>query len=213
MKNDIERLFSFPARRILRKLIDKTPPRFRILVAGSIRLIVGADVTTQSGWIPTQASQLNLLNHADWTRLLRGRKVSAILSEHVWEHLSMEEGRLAAKTCFEFMKPGARIRVAVPDGHFPGIAYLEQVRPGGSGFGSDDHKVLYTIETLTETFEAAGFVVKPLEYFDKNGAFYTCEWDPADGGMIQRSSRYDERNQGGELRYTSIIIDAFKPSV
>ena len=58
-------------------------------------------------------------------------------------------------------------------------------------------------------FEKEGFKVNLLEYFDQEGKFHFLEWDPAEGNII-RSKRFDERNQDGNLRYTSIILDAYK---
>jgi predicted SAM-dependent methyltransferase len=101
------------------------------------------------------------------------------------------------------------MRVAVPDGFHPDLQYIEDVRPGGTGFGADDHKVLYDHSTLSQLFEKAGFEVQLLEYFDRRGAFRRADWLENEG-RINRSSRFDPRNQDGTLRYTSIILDARK---
>lgn len=97
----------------------------------------------------------------------------------------------------------------MPDGYHNKEEYINYVRPGGSGAGADDHKVLYTYKSLTKIFQDAGFHVKLLEYFDENGKFHFTEWNERDG-MIHRSVRFDERNCNDELNYTSIIIDAVK---
>lgn len=41
-----------------------------------------------------------------------------MLAEHVWEHMTKEEGIMAAKHCYEFLQDGGYIRVAVPDSNF-----------------------------------------------------------------------------------------------
>lgn len=41
--------------------------------------------------------------------------VDAFLAEHVWEHLSLEDAHRAARNCHEFLRPGGRLRLAVPD--------------------------------------------------------------------------------------------------
>lgn len=150
-----------------------------------------------------------MLDAEDWLRYFSPNSVTAILAEHVWEHLSVEDGKIAAMNCYRFLKPGANLRVAVPDGNHPDQSYIDAVKPGGSGIGSDDHKVLYNHKTLAEVFQSAGFQIKPLEHFDESGQFVAREWNK-DDGMIVRSQRYDERNQGGALAYTSVIIDAMK---
>ena len=136
--------------------------------------------------------------------------MDAILAEHVWEHLDCRAALVAAQNCFTYLQPGGYIRVAVPDGLHPDEEYIDRVKPGGWGEGSDDHHVLYTYRTLEAVFALVGFETRWLEYFDERGTFHYQEWSPADG-MIQRSSRYDRRNRTRELAYTSIILDARKP--
>ena len=101
------------------------------------------------------------------------------------------------------------MRIAVPDGLHPDPAYIDQVKPGGSGSGSDDHKVLYTYKTLSKLLESVGFEIRLLEYFDEEGKFHYSEWSP-DDGMIRRSSRFDQRNTVVPNAYTSLILDALK---
>ena len=132
-----------------------------------------------------------------------------MLAEHVWEHLTIDQGLEAAQRCFEYLKPGGYLRVAVPDGFHPDELYRHRVRPGGSGAGADDHRVLYNHITLADIFEKAGFRVDLLEYFDSEGKFHFVDWNPEDG-KINRSWRFDRRNEDGATNYTSIILDAYK---
>jgi len=154
--------------------------------------------------------QLNIVVEKDWERYFQRDSVDALLAEHVWEHLTYEEGRTAAQLCFAFLRPGGRLRIAVPDGMHPDPDYIKAVKPMGSGPGSEDHKVLYTWKSLTSVLDSVGFVTRPLEYFDDRGNFIAAEWDP-EGGMITRSARFDTRNRDGILHYTSIVFDALKP--
>ena len=87
--------------------------------------------------------------------------------------------------------------------------YIDAVKQSGNGPGSDDHKVLYNYKTFSDIFCKAGFDVELLEWFDEKGDFNLKEWDK-DAGMIHRSKRYDQRNEDGQLTYTSIILDAVK---
>jgi len=173
------------------------------------RLVVGASGVYEEGWIPTDVHTLNLLTPKRWLLFFKYDSVNAVLAEHVWEHLTLEEGKKAAATCWLFLKKNGYVRIAVPDGYHPNKEYIDYVKPGGHGIGADDHKVLYTYKTLSKVFEDAGFKIKLLEYFDENGQFHFTEWS-RDDGMIHRSSRYDDRNQDGVLKYTSLIIDAVK---
>ena len=173
------------------------------------RIVVGSGNVFDPGWIPTAIEYLNLINQKDWCRYFRPNSIDAILAEHVWEHLTKEEGITGAKICFTFLKPGGYLRIAVPDGLHPDTNYIERVRVNGTGPGAKDHKVLYTYKTLRDIFSTAGFRVDLLEWFDENGKFHYNKWDRIDG-TIHRSKRFDKRNENGKLNYTSIIIDAIK---
>lgn len=181
--------------RRLRKHLRETPAR---------RIVVGASAIFEPGWIPTEVEYLNLLRETDWRRFFAEASLEAILAEHVWEHLTLEEGLQAARLCHRFLKSGGYLRLAVPDGGNPDPAYLRQVQ-----VGVDGHQVLYTHETLGHLLQQADFSVTWLEHFDSGGTFHHCDWSPA-GGMIHRSRRFDARNQNGRLNYTSLIVDAFK---
>lgn len=180
-----------------------------------IRIIVGASGITQAGWVATDKNHLDIAKPESWRKYCKAGTVDAILAEHVLEHVTPEEAARAAYCCFDYLKPGGHLRVAVPDGLHPDPGYIAWVKPGGSGPGSDDHKVLYTYKTLCTLFRYAGFEIRLLEYFDEYGEFHGMDWDPADG-MIRRSRRFDklsfDRSEaGGCFDFTSIILDAVKP--
>jgi predicted SAM-dependent methyltransferase len=175
------------------------------------RIIVGAADNRHEGWIATNKNMLNLLHESDWAHHFEANQVDAILAEHVWEHLDCFGAIMAADNCFKYLKPGGYMRVAVPDGWHPDKDYIDRVKPGGWGIGSDDHHVLYTYRSLRTVFALVGFDTLLLEYFDERGTFHYLDWSPTDG-MIERSKRFDSRNRTGTLAYTSIILDARKPA-
>jgi predicted SAM-dependent methyltransferase len=183
----------------------------RLEASDQKRIVVGSSGWFESGWIPTEIDFLNLLKPTDWARFFQPTSVDAILAEHVWEHLTPQQGRAAAGTCFTYLRSGGYLRVAVPDGLHPNPTYRDWVRVGGAlpGQPGNDHKVLYTYRSLVELFEGSGFRTVLYEYFDEAGEFQYVEWDPG-AGMIRRSKRFDQRNHNGNLVFTSIILDAFK---
>ncbi|GIN12284.1 hypothetical protein J26TS2_21510 [Shouchella clausii] len=127
--------------------------------------------------------------------------------------LTYEEGVQAARTCFEFLMPGGYVRCAVPDRSFPNENYQLNVRVGGPGpidHPAASHKIIHTYKTITAMFEEEGFVVSLLEYCDENGQFHYNDWNEQQG-FIDRSKRFDHRNQQGALRFVSLIVDAKKP--
>lgn len=194
-------------RRILYELTRNSP----------VRIVIGAGRTKFPGWAGTDIDTLNLLAREDWDRYFTENSIDSMLAEHVWEHLTDADAVAAARNCFFYMRPGGRLRVAVPDGLHPDPAYIEYVRPGGSGLAAEDHKILHTYRTFAGVFEAAGFEVKCLEYFDEDSRFHCEQWDPEDG-LVLRSDRFDNGSPRAlklkpPYKYTSIIIDAIKPMV
>ena len=184
---------------------------FKFLINQSpLRIVVGASNMFQDGWVPTDINNLNISIKEDWMELFKENSIDAILAEHVWEHLTLEDSYLAIKNCYHFLRPNGHIRIAVPDGFHPSAEYIESVKPGGTGYGAVDHKVLYNYKTLSEILSGAGFRVDLVEYFDEFGNFHCKELQPEEMGLISRSSKYDERNKDGLLNYTSLIIDGWK---
>ena len=178
---------------------------------GFLKVSVGAGSIQIPGWLNTDIDTLDILKERDWKRQFKLNTIDVVLAEHVWEHLTPEDGLLAAKNCFEFLKPGGHLRLAVPDGCHPRPEYIEAVKPGGTGDGAMDHKILYNHESMAEMLAKAGFEPRLLEYFDRGGAFHQSAWD-ADQGPILRSADSDPRNKDAELSYTSLIVDGVKPN-
>lgn len=197
-------------RATLRRALGTWRLRRQLRRSDQWKIVVGTSGVFEAGWIPTDIEYLNLLSDEDWRKFFPAGSISAILAEHVWEHLTPEQGLHAANNCHRYLRAGGRLRLAVPDGRHPDPAYLRQVMVNGTGAGADDHKVLYTHETLTQLLEQAGFAVTLLEHFDATGTFHFQDWNREDG-MVHRSSRFDPRNTAGKLAYTSLIVDAIKP--
>lgn len=94
-----------------------------------IKLVVGAgEYNNNPGWLHTQEEELNLLDEAAWSNRFEKSSVATILVEHIWEHLTYEEGIEAAKLCYKFLKHKGYIRCAVPDAFFKDDAYQNIVR-------------------------------------------------------------------------------------
>jgi predicted SAM-dependent methyltransferase len=178
-----------------------------------LKIIIGAGEQSYDGWIATHKDQLNLTNEADWQKSFETRKADAFLCEHVWEHLTLEEGKKAAKLIFNSLKPGGYIRVAVPDANFPDKEYQKTVQIGGPGpvdHPAADHKIVYDYKTLRAIFAEAGFQVDLLEFCDEFGRFHYNQWDLSKG-IIYRSLMIDHRNKNGLIGFASLIIDALRP--
>src|SRR5665647_2772348 len=134
-----------------------------------IKLEIGAaGHPVHSGdWIVTNLPVLDALSESHWRSLFRPRSVNRVLAEHVVEHWTLAQLSTFLGILGIYLAPRGFLRLAVPDGYHPDLAYIELVRPGGSGAGADDHKVLYTHETITAQLAASGFSARPLEFFDR----------------------------------------------
>ena len=177
-----------------------------------LRLIIGSSSTTQAGWISSESLWLDILQPTDWQKYFEVNTVDALLAEHVFEHIEPELLVHALDQIFLYLRPGGYIRIAVPDGNHPDDSYIREVKPGGTGPGATDHKVLYDFKTLSEMFVSAGFTVDLLEYFDSEHIFHRKNWDVSDG-YVARSLKFDQRNLNATPNYSSIILDATKPTV
>ncbi|MDP4147231.1 MAG: hypothetical protein Q8936_22605 [Bacillota bacterium] len=178
-----------------------------------MKVILGAGQTKYDGWTSTQEEELNLLSVEDWDKPFKVEGIGVLLAEHVWEHLTFDEGIEAAKNCYNYLKPGGYIRCAVPDRNFRNEWYQNMVQVGGPGpkdHPAATHKIVYDYKKFKSVFEVAGFEVTLLEYCDENGDFHYTYWNEADG-RIGRSFRFDTRNSAESLGMVSLIIDARKP--
>jgi predicted SAM-dependent methyltransferase len=180
-----------------------------------MKIIIGAGKTSYTDWVSTQESELNVLNKSDFEKQFKKESIDAMLAEHVWEHMTKQEGMQAAKNCYAFLKRGGYIRCAVPDKNFRNKWYQNMIQVGGPG--STDHPaythtIVYDYQTLKTVFESAGFEVELLEYCDEQGLFHYKYWNESDG-KIGRSFRFDTRNSIEKLSMISLIIDAKKPLV
>jgi predicted SAM-dependent methyltransferase len=179
----------------------------------ALRVVIGSGASPHNrGWLHTEESELNLLHEEKWSRRFRAGSLEAILAEHVWEHLTYEEGVQAARNIYPYLSPGGYIRCAVPDGYFPDEAYQNIVQVGGPGpldHPAASHRIVHNYITLRNMFIAAGYEVKLLEYCDASGHFHYNQWDE-EGGFIYRSKRFDHRNTEGKLGFVSLIVDAVK---
>jgi len=189
-------------------------------MSAELRVAIGAGAQRWDGWVPTDKDDLDLTDRGSFERWFGDERAAALICEHTWEHLDSRESRAAAELCMEFMRPGARLRVAVPDGLFPDEAYQRNAQVGGPGpadHPAADHKVVYDYRTLVPVFEAAGFEVVLLEWWDEEGEFHYSDWELLDG-PIGRATKLDTRNEAWRRGddspgFTSLLLDAFRPAL
>ena len=174
-----------------------------------IFLIVGSGVTNYECWLATDKDFFDITNRELYLNLLKGNKISKVLAEHVFEHLSQEDLKKALNNIYEFLEIEGVLRIAVPDGFHKNEKYINAIKPGGTGPGADDHKHLFTYQSLGNILKGIGFDISIIEYWDEYKIFHSCYQNDGNG-YIQRAYINDSRNFDKVPNYTSLIIDAVK---
>ncbi|CAM9380011.1 unnamed protein product, partial [Scytosiphon promiscuus] len=94
---------------------------------GNLRVVLGAVVGAEgddnhlvhspdNGWLTTDVNLLDATDPSDFEYLLApAGAVDAFVAEHVWEHLSLQDAHRATRNCERYLRPGGRLRLAVPD--------------------------------------------------------------------------------------------------
>ena len=178
-----------------------------ILQANPLKVVIGGgDIMHDASWIVTNQEEIDAELKDDFEYFFESKNADNFFASHVFEHLKDIESAII--NLYNSLKIGGKLRIAVPDGYFPDEKYINEVKVGGMGAGSDDHKYLFNIDSLSEILTKYGFKVETIEYW-KDGKFYKKDWI-ANDGFVGRSAEFDERNINGELKYTSLIIDAIK---
>lgn len=186
-----------------------------------MKVIVGAGNTNQEGWLALQHQHLDIRNPLSWQQSFQPNSLDAILSEHVLEHLTLEEAKTTAQNIRQMLQLGGYWRIAVPDGFHPSDEYINWVAPDSSGerflamfrqADEPDHKLLWNYHTLSKFLIENGFEVILREWFDELGYFHRGEWNELDG-KIHRcagSSWSSFLSFVTGAPYTSLIVDAIK---
>jgi predicted SAM-dependent methyltransferase len=180
-----------------------------IIQNNDIKIILGAGNTKYYGWLSTNQENINLIEEKNFKSILGNNLANNFLAEHVFEHLTLEQGKIATRNCCKYLKKGGVLRIAVPDGFFPNREYINSTKPSGHGAGAYDHKVLYNYISIKKIFDKNKFKLNYLEYFDEYGKFHEKKLSTRNGFII-RSKYNDDRNRSGTILYTSLIVDAVK---
>ena len=174
-----------------------------------VNLIIGGAGIHFPGWFETDIFILDVTNENQFRHFFSMHKINKVMAEHVLEHLTTQQIETMLVHLYKYSAPDLNIRIAVPDGFHADPAYINMVKPGGTGNGADDHKHLFTYQSLSALFERNKFKPHLLEYWDEQGNFHS-HYKNDDKGTIRRSMLNDPRNAGGKPVYTSLIIDFTK---
>tara|TARA_B100000941_G_scaffold290039_1_gene270892 strand:- start:2855 stop:3559 length:705 start_codon:yes stop_codon:yes gene_type:complete len=188
---------------------------YLIFSNNQVNLIIGAALTKQRDWFSTNQEWLDISKKEHWDRLFHSKKrVKRVLAEHVFEHLTINEMRIALKLIYEHMVNGGSLRIAVPDGNNPNQNYRNHCGINGIGADASDHKQFLTFEFLSNEVAKIGFKFNLIEGFLKDKKLYS-EYPNEDFGRVMRSRsniNYANCKKGWDFTdsNTSLILDCFK---
>jgi predicted SAM-dependent methyltransferase len=176
-----------------------------------VKIVLGSSYVTppMQGWVKTDLPQFDITNENHWKLIFGETKVDNFLAEHVFEHLYLEDSKKAFKFISNYLKTGGVFRFAVPDGYHTNPVYIDNVKPNGIGDGCHDHKVLFTIDTVTELAKNFPFKMNVLEYYTKDGELVSKKIN-TENGFINRTVTSEQKQPGELHNYSSIIIDFIK---
>jgi predicted SAM-dependent methyltransferase len=159
-------------------------------IPSGARIHMGCGEIKLEGWINLD---LGRRTEADLRIDLRGglplrpQSVARIYSEHVLEHLSIEDGQTLLTDCFNALEPDGVMRIAMPDlkslveaylGNWrdqewldnPGYSHIDSAsRMLNAGFRYWGHRYLYDQEDLSLRLSTAGF-----------SQIRRCDWGESD---------------------------------
>lgn len=151
-----------------------------------LMVYVGSSSIKQPGFISLPQDQLDVTKASDFTRWFCLSSVDTFLTEHTFEHIPEDLHERAFHFMHKYLKPGGRLRIAVPvylDGH--------SASPLDVKYG---HVAFVTRARLAASLRGAGFnKIQYLEHRESDVA-YTQPYDSCDG-RIRRSTRHDDRNR------------------
>ncbi len=74
--------------------------------ANPLRVILGAGPILFEGWFQTDKELLDVTSPEDWSTLFKPDSIDSVLSEHMLEHLSENEGRIAVARVLSLSQAG-----------------------------------------------------------------------------------------------------------
>lgn len=190
--------------------------KIRLPVAANknIKIIVGAAETYQKGWFSTNEQWLDITKETDWKNVFQGKPLlTHVVAEHVFEHLTPQQAADALQHIHRHLRPGGRVRIAVPDGYNPDEDYIRHVGIAGIGDDAADHKQLLNVDTLSNLLQESGFETVHVEGYNKDGQLVQNAYDISEG-FIMRSRTNPSIAQDSPWSFpdsnTSLIVDGIK---
>lgn len=204
----------------------------------TVSVALGVATEKQPGWVGLTQAELDVIAEADWNRHFAPESIDNILAEHVWEHLTWTQARKAVSLAFHYLKPGGRIRLAVPDVLHASRFIVDSVSATGAFAYEHGHIVDYNYQLMSRLLDEARFEVHLLDWWDEYGEFHNFYLGDDAHGYVMRSyanwpnhsnvylepttyqkiidSTPEPQRQNlveRRINHTSLIVDGIKPRI
>ena len=158
------------------------------------------------GFLSIRREILDITNETQFRNLFCPNSVDIFFSEHTLEHVTYDGVRTAFLNFYKYLRPGGRVRLAVPD------------CPGNYTPTQEDiefkHLSYWNHSNIVEVMSQTGFSqITLLEYIDTKTTpwvYRTSAWDRC-LGYVTRSAKYDRRNVDWHKRHPreTVVLDQF----
>jgi len=197
---------------------------------------IGVASEKQTGWLQFSQAELDATNADDWARHFQYNSIDNIIAEHVWEHLSWSQAHAASRLCFQYLKPGGCLRLAVPDIFHVSSYIRDVISATGSKANEHNHLVDYNYKLMNRLLTEEKFKVQLQDWWDETGVFHTHYTGHDNNGYVMRSYKNWPKHQSiyredkiykkiintipddqkdvfikKKIEHTSLIVDAIKP--
>jgi predicted SAM-dependent methyltransferase len=143
------------------------------------------------------------VDNLQWQNSWDLESLESLYVEHELTYRTLHQVRDFLVACYNVLTPGGYLRIVEPDFGHPSTAYanhMERNRPiTRLDFGR-----------LSAMLNDAGFLVRGIEFYDPTGQFHCQEGELRRRGLPARSRISDSRGNDPELRFSSLVIDAYK---
>ena len=90
-----------------------------------VKLVIGSGNTSYKEWLLSDLPWFDILDLNKIKIFFPEKRISRILIEHVFEHLTSKEGIIAINNLKQILKKNSVIRLAVPDGFHSNENYID----------------------------------------------------------------------------------------
>lgn len=222
-------ILTFRRRKVRGYLFRSSLIRAYLSSARVARLQLGAAGNVIDGWLNTslrpRSPRIVFLDVTEPFPFDRG-VFDYILSEHLIEHLSYNDGRFMLAECFRVLKPGGKIRLSTPDlgmvagllsqGGEKGASYVRWIASTFPGdvpvesasivvnnlFYNWGHRFLYDLTTLKTVLEETGFI-----------CVTAWEVGVSDDAVLRGVELHQGKSASDEemSRFEALVVEAMRP--